>query len=480
MSASDLSTAARADVTPPVGSPARISTGNPQADSILGGGFPVNSINILMGDPGTGKTLFAEELLFANADGKRPVLYLTTLSEPLSKVVTYLQLQPFYDEAKLGTSVLYDDIGQLLATEGVSAMVPRIREAITTVGPSIIIIDSFKAVHDLTQSITDMRRLVADLAGLLSAYAVTAFLVGEYREADVATCPEFAVADGIVEFARHKHSTKDERFLRVSKLRGSGYLQGLHGFQITPSGLDIYPRLVSPPVPEGYAISRERVPSGIPGLDGLIGGGLWRGSTTLVAGPTGSGKTTFGLQFVSAGIAAGEPALYVNFQENPTQLARAIGNLGTDAAALQARGLHLLYASAVELQIDEVIVRMFDLINRHGIRRVVVDAVGDLVMASADAHRTHDYLYALVQRFTVAGITGLLLLEDVSYSSRTPGAVIGTEYLRLSYMSDNLFMLAAQPDERMRRQFRIYKMRGSAHDEAVHPMRITAEGIRVG
>src|SRR3954454_20810046 len=106
----------------------RISTGNPEADRILEGGFPANSINILMGEPGTGKTLFAEQLLFANANGGRPVLYLTTLSEPLSKMVTSLQFLPFYDEAKLGTAVVYDDIGGLLATGGVSALVPRVRE----------------------------------------------------------------------------------------------------------------------------------------------------------------------------------------------------------------------------------------------------------------------------------------------------------------------------------------------------------------
>ena len=134
---------------------------------MLGGGFPGNSINILMGEPGTGKTLFAEQLLFANANGERPVLYLTTLSEPLSKVVTYLQLLPFYDESKLGTAVMYDDIGELLATAGVSALVPRVREAILEFRPSIIVIDSFKAIHDLSPSVPEMRRLISELAGLL-------------------------------------------------------------------------------------------------------------------------------------------------------------------------------------------------------------------------------------------------------------------------------------------------------------------------
>src|SRR5690349_12073284 len=124
----------------------RISSGNRQADVVLGGGFPANSVNIIMGEPGTGKTLFAEQLLFANAGGERPVLYLTTLSEPLSKMVTYLQLLPFYDERQLGTTVLYEDIGGMLSTEGVSALVPWMRTAIQTIEPSLIVIDSFKAI----------------------------------------------------------------------------------------------------------------------------------------------------------------------------------------------------------------------------------------------------------------------------------------------------------------------------------------------
>ena len=219
--------------------------------------------------------------------------------------------------------------------------------------------------------------------------------------------------------------------------------------------------------------------SGVEGLDPLIGGGVWRGSTTLIVGPTGSGKTTMGLQFVLAGVAAGQPSLYINFQENPTQLAQAIGNLGGDVEALRAQGLHLLYASSVELQIDRIIVELFALVERHGIRRVVLDAVGDLSLASPDAQRTHDYLYALVQQFAVAGITALFLLEDSSHGPMSGGAVVPAEHGRLSYMCDNLILLEMQRGERLARRISIYKTRGSAHDDAVHPMTISASGVRV-
>jgi circadian clock protein KaiC len=122
---------------------ARISTGSSQADEILFGGFPANSINIIMGQPGTGKTIFAEQMAFHNADDKRPILYLSTLSEPVSKIVKYLQHFQFFDENKIGSGVHYEDIGTILSNSGISALVPRLKEAIKTHSPKIIIIDSF-------------------------------------------------------------------------------------------------------------------------------------------------------------------------------------------------------------------------------------------------------------------------------------------------------------------------------------------------
>ncbi len=148
------------------------------------------------------------------------------------------------------------------------------------------------------------------------------------------------MADGIVEFARQKRSTTDERFMRVSKLRGSGYLEGLHGIHISPAGFEIFPRLVSPALPEAYNTKRQRVGTGVAGLDSMLHGGVWRGSTTLIAGPTGSGKTMLGLQFALAGARVGEPSLYVNFQENPTQLGNVLQALAPDIASGSSQ-LHL-------------------------------------------------------------------------------------------------------------------------------------------
>src|SRR5262249_38077948 len=154
---------------------------------------------------------------------------------------------------------------------------------------------------------------------------------------------------------------------------------------------EFFPRLVPPEFPREYQFSSERIHTGVAGLDVMLGGGLLRGSCMLVAGPTGAGKTTAAIQFCLEGRRRGEPVLYVTFQENPTQLARLIGTLG-GAGAVVDQSWHMMYVSPVELQIDSIIGRAFALIREKGIRRVVVDGVGDLLMASGDAQRVHNYL----------------------------------------------------------------------------------------
>src|SRR5918997_423001 len=452
----------------------RMGAGNAEADYILGGGFPVNSINIVMGHPGSGKTIFAEQLIFHNAGPDRPILYFTTLSEPVAKVVRYLQGFRFFDETKLGTQVMYEDVGPQLAKDGAGALIPLLQNAIKTSSPKVIVIDSFKAVHDLALSVPDRRRMVYEMTALLTAYGTTAFLLGEYTEDDILLYPEFAVADGIVELSRLRLGNRDERYFRVYKLRGSRYLEGAHAFRITDAGLDVYPRLVSPQMPEGYEPASERVSTGVPGLDEMLDGGLWRGTTTLLGGPSGAGKTTIGLQFALEGVRRGESTLYVNFQENPTQLMRTISALGVDLEEAQARGLELVYASPVQLQIDSIIGDMFRRIQERGVRRLVIDALGDLATAATDPQRLHDYLYALVQHFAVRTITSVLTFET------TGNAISGSGMQNaMSYLSDNVLLLTVDGEDQTRRRLRVLKTRGSAHDTRVREVEISAAGLCV-
>jgi circadian clock protein KaiC len=201
---------------------------------------------------------------------------------------------------------------------------------------------------------------------------------------------------------------------------------------------------------------------------------VWRGTTTLLAGPSGAGKTTIGLQFALEGARQGEPSLYMNFQENPSQLMRTIRGLGVDLEHARAQGLQLVYASPVELQIDSIIVDMFRRIQQGKIRRVVIDALGDLASAATDQQRLHDYLYALVQHFAVSTITSILNFETSASSESVPGVQNA-----MSYLSDNVILLTVGGEERTRRMIRILKTRGSAHDLRIREVVITGAGLEI-
>ncbi len=449
----------------------RISTGNRDADLILDGGFPVNSINVIMGQPGCGKTIFVEQLAFANLSRERPVLYLTTISEPLPKVLTYLQEFSFARQEAVGTEIIYESIADAV-TEGPQHLPERVFELLQTYRPSIIVFDSFKAIGDLMPDIVTWRKVLYELAGSLSAYDVTTFWIGEYIADMVPRLPEFAVADGIVELTREQHGKREARYFRVAKLRGSGFLGGAHAFEISAAGLSLYPRLISPPRADRYSATEERLQTGIHGLDAMIETGWLRSTSTLVIGPPGSGKTLVGLHFLREGVRLGEAALLLSFQENPSQLRRIVRNLGWNAEKLLVEGgLEHLYTSPVELQIDSIIGRLFRRVEASGARRVVIDALDDLLAAAQDEQRYRDYIYALTQRFSELGITAMLTAE---------AARNNLGQADVSPLVDNILKLEMLMGEALERTIRIVKSRGSAHEGRRFQLRITSEGMLVG
>lgn len=451
----------------------RLVTGNCGLDEILNGGLPANSINIIMGEPGNGKTILAEQIIFHNASDDFPCLMLTTLSEPFGKIVRYLQTYTFFDFTKINSAVRYEPIGEALTEGGVAALVPRLKAAIDDYQPRLIVIDSYKALHDISVSLEEMRRVTYELAGLLTAYETTTLLIGEYNDEQAALLPEFAIADSIIQLHRVNRGVRDDRYLRVNKLRGSSYSEGLHAFTISKQGLNIYPRLVSPRIAPGYQPSDERMNTGVAGLDELLDGGLRCGTTTMLKGSTGCGKTTLAMQFIVAGLRAGNSCLYVNFQENPSQLEQMMIQLGFDAT--QREKLRLIHISPVELSIDRIIVELFQHLRSSVTQRVVIDAAGDLAVAAVNAERIHDYLYAMIQHFAVNDVTAMIIFESDERMS-VDGLV---NISRLSHMSDNIIELGIETGRRTRRTLRIIKSRRSASDLNVHTAEIRQDGLHV-
>ena len=453
----------------------RLKTGNPNLDEILHGGFPVNTINVVMGAPGTGKTILAEQLVFANATASAPALYLTTLSEPLDKFIQHGQTYSFFDSSRVGQTVFYEDLGAMLRERGTSALAEIVTEMVAQLKPRVIVIDSFKALNELIDTPSERRTILFDLASVLSAYRCTTFLIGEYSGDMMTDLPEFAIADSILLLMKRSTGVREQRFLRVEKLRGSASIPGMHAFNISEAGLVIFPRLLTPVVSPDYKNTPQRVNTGVAGLDEMIEKGFWRGSTTLVAGPTGSGKTILGLHFIREGVINNEPGVYVGFQENPVQLSRVMSNFDWEPEALlKSDAFEFMYRSPVEMQLDSVAVELLARVREGRVKRVVIDAIGDLKKTSADAQRFSDFMYALTQWFATENVTCLLLYE---VHNLFDAPQISDE--EISNMSDNIVLLSFSRGAEMTRTVRIVKTRGSAHDHKGHILEIDGSGVSI-
>jgi len=450
----------------------KIKTGCAGLDEILFGGIPENTISVIMGAPGTGKTILAEQLAFSQATADAPALYFTTMSEPLEKFIMHGQSYSFFDASQVGVSVFYEDLGLMLRDDGIEKLPEIVTDVLAVRRPRFVFIDSFKALNELLVAPQVRRTVTFDLASVLTSYNCTSFLIGEYADGMMTELPEFAIADVVLQLIKLATNVREERFLRVEKSRASSSISGLHAFSITEDGLEVYPRLLTPYVSPDYTAKTERVNTGIKGLDEMVAEGFWRGSTTLVAGPPGAGKTIMALQFIGEGVLKGEPGVYLGFQENPTQLARVMRNLGLPVEKLLNDGFELMYQSPVEVQLDKVAGELFRRVRAGKVKRVVIDALGDVQRASIDRQRFANLIYALMQWFAVENVTCML-----TYEMSNLFEVHGVSDEQISNMSDNVLLLRFQPGPELKRTLRIIKTRGSDHDNREREIRITADGV---
>jgi circadian clock protein KaiC len=450
----------------------RLSSGRPRLDSVLGGGLPENAINMLIGLPGTGKTILAQQYVFANATPSRPALYLSTVSEPFDKILRYGQTLGFFDSKAVGDSVFYEDLGTVLNERGLDGVLERVNELIKERRPGTMVIDSFKALGAYATE-AEFRRFLHVLAGHLSVFPVSSFWVGEYGEGEIAAAPEFAVADAIICLSTSRVAERETRGLRVLKLRGSAFAPGRHAYRVSENGIDVFPRLADPVDVRDYVLDGLRHSSGIAALDEMLADGYWPGASTLCVGPSGCGKTLMGLHFVFNGVRQGEPGVLGTLQEHPTQLARIVSEFGW---SLDEKGVELMYRSPVDIYIDEWVYDLLEAVERTGARRVLIDSLTDLEFASPDAIRFREYMYSLVQRFSRQGVSLFMTSELPDLFRVTRLSEFG-----VSHLSDNVVLLQYVRDESaVRRALTVLKTRASRHEPEIREFRIGTEGIVLG
>lgn len=454
----------------------KFRTGVENLDLILGGGIPAYSVNIIAGPPGAGKTVLAQQIAFNNAGPERKVLCLITVSEPTMKLIKYQQQFSYFNSKELGNSVIFVDIGEVIRTKGLSEAMGIILCSIEEYSPAIVVVDSFKAIHDLVQSELEIRKFGYDLSVKLASWECSTFLVGEYTDEEMKREPIFAIADGIIKISNEERGMQSVRYIELLKIRGAKYFSGKHPITITSNGIIVYPRITTPPQPPVFEIAQERIPTGVPGLDEMLFGGIPRGTATLVAGGAGTGKTLLGLHFIMAGVVAGEPGVFVTFQETPSQLQTIAKSFGWDLEKMEKeKKLKVLYTSPVELSVDEHAMLTRDTVREIGAKRIAIDSLMDIELATPNKVRYKDYVYSLVSFFKSQGVTCVLTNEVPELF----GSVLLTSY-GISFISDNVILLRyTEVESAVRRALSVLKLRGSEHDKSIREYRIGSRGMEV-
>lgn len=469
-----------------------LPTGVAGLDAVLGGGLPEFSFNMLAGGPGAGKTTLAQQVLFANATKERPALYFTVLGEPTVKMLRYQRQFSFFKPELVGNAVQYMNLSEEALSGDLSAVLGRMTHEVERLNPGIIVVDSFRTIQPtaserasgmampMAPDAMALEQFVQRLALYLTTWEVTSLLIGEYNEPEQRQ-PLFTIADGILWLSQATDRNSVVRKLQAVKVRGQAQMPGLHTFRITNDGLQVFPRIPEQQSVRTRAPSRSdaRVTSGVPGLDEMMGGGIPVGDAVMIAGPTGTGKSTFGMQFAAEGLRRGESVVVAVFEEYPEAYLARLRAHDVDPDALIASGkLCVSYLRPLDLSVDETLANILANVRATGAVRVVIDSLTGFEIALAPTFREEfrESLYRLVGALTATGVTVFMILEAVSSSPD-----VGVTGERVSFITDDIIVQRyIEVDGALEKVMAVIKMRGSAHSTAFRRYTINEKGATIG
>ncbi len=448
-------------------------------DDILGGGIPEYSFNIIAGTPGCGKTTLAHQILFANATEKKPALYFTVLGEPAMKMLRYQQQYSFFDEEKLNTAIRFVNLADVVMEKDLNAVVEEIAKQVAAVGPSLVVVDSFRTVVRKAMTSTselEMQGFVQRLAQFLTSWEATTFLVGEYAPDEVKDNPVFTIADGLLWVSQVPERNSVVRKLQVMKLRGQESVPGLHTVRISKHGLQAFSRTLGLIPKRALPQKRRRLSMGIPELDKMLGGGLLEGDSLLIAGPSGTGKSALATQFIAEGLRQGEPGIIAVFEERPHGYTERAAGFGLDLKTPQKQGkLEILYLRPLDLSVDETMQELLEAIQRVGAKRLAIDSLVGFEMALAPGFRAdfRESLYRMIGALTGAGVTILSTVEvEDTFTA------MSFSHYAISFLTDDIIRLRyVEIDGQLRKVMVVVKMRGGNHSKDIREYVITDKGV---
>jgi circadian clock protein KaiC len=458
------------------------ATGIAGLDDILGGGLKRNRVFLFEGSPGTGKTTAALSYLRAGAAAGEKVLYVT-LSETEEELrdtaashgwslegVDVFELVPpenLLDEHQR-QSLLYSSDLELGETT------KMILDAVEAARPSRVVIDSLSEIRLLAQGSLRYRRQVLALKHYFAKHGATVVLLDDLT-AEISDKTVHSVAHGVVRLEElAPEYGADRRRIRVMKYRGRRFRGGYHDFTIKTGGLELYPRLVSSEHRTDF--DRTPLPSGIEGLDELMGGGLERGSSCLILGPAGTGKSLMAMYFAISAIRRGEKAALFIFDEELGLLFERARGLDLDLEELRRRGdLLVQQVDAAELSPGEFTATVRHCVKDRGIRTVVIDSLNGYQAAMPEEHFLLLHMHELLQFLNRQGATTFLTVAQHGLVGDMKAPV------DVTYLADTVLLLRYfEAVGEVRRAVSVIKKRSGQHEKTIREYEITERGLCVG
>lgn len=455
----------------------RLGTGVDGLDAILGGGLVTGGIYIVSGRPGAGKTILSNQIAFAHAKRGGRAVYATLLAETHERLLSQLRTLSYFEPDRVGTDVVYLNGLKAMVDGGLPELLSLVRRMVRDHGASLLVLDGMVTAAALAPSPLDYKRFISELQTWVSVVGCTVLLVTSVGP-DAPVSPEHTMVDGIIELSTEGVKMRAMRRLRVTKLRGSAFVEGAHSYLITADGMRVWPRFEARPMPEPdpeVARRGERVPTGIPGLDALVGGGLVRGSSTLVLAPSGCGKSVLGLQFLAEGARRGEPSLYFGFFE-PVPLVIAKGErLGFGLTkAMENGGLFVAWRRASEIFLDAVADELLALVRRHRIRRLFFDGFAAL-HAAAEPDRVSAVFATLTTGLVAEGVT--MIISDETRELFVQDVSVPTPFVSALFHNILFMRRIETPDRRLETTIVTMKTRDAGHDDRIWRCAIRDDGL---
>jgi len=456
----------------------RHPTGIPGLDDVLGGGLFVGAVYLIAGRPGSAKTTLSNQVAFDHVRRGGRALYVSLLAESHARMLAMLESMSFFRAEVVGDSLRYLSGYQALEKEKLGGLMRMLRASVRDHRATMLVIDGLLTASDLAENDVDLKKFIHEVQVLSELSGCTTLLLRGGHDTHE-NYPERTMADGLLLLTARRVGMRSVREIEVQKHRGSAHVLGSSFFEISGSGLTVFPRtearigldLVGRD--DGAA---ARVPTGVDGLDVLLEGGIAARSTTMLLGSPGVGKTLLGLHFLEAGARNHEPCLYFGFCESPTRIFRKAGDVGIDLAShAQAGMLEVQWHSPQEPVADQLAELLFENVRRRNVRRVFIDAFEGFRSGLIYPERAQAFGISVARELRSLGATTMFSEEFTGRSGPEPVLPEGT-----SEMVDNvLFLRHVERRAQLHRLISVVKISDHDYQTAMREFVITPRGVQI-